>query len=421
MNNDFSPRRGPLHNRHSYGPQQPLSPRSNTINPNPHAFRTPESIAAHEEQQPDTTSAGPIIGHHPKPKKSFKDKIKSLTKKQWIIIGVAAVAVLGGGTVAAMSIFGGNDPKPAAQKQEDPKPDPKPAPLYAALTGLPITDKSINDRPVTAIMIENSLDARPQSGIYQAGVVFEAVAEGGITRFLTLFQDKEPDYVGPVRSVRPYYVKWLRGFDAGVAHVGGSAEALAMVRQPGGKDLDQFFNPSAYWRITGRYAPHNMYTSVPKLREIAKDRGFGKSNYTGFPRKADKPNAAPTAKSIDFTISSPLYNSHFDYNPSNNTYLRSEGGQKHIDERSGNQLSPKVVIGLVMSQGKNGIYTTYGTIGKGRAYVFQDGTVTQATWQKSGEKNQFVFKDSTGAIIHLNRGQTWFTVVGSADRITYKP
>jgi len=422
MNNDFLPRRGFRHNDFPRGPQRPLSQRSVHIQPRPDAFQTPEAIAAHEEQQPETTTAGPIIGHHPKPKRSLKDRLKNLTKKQWAIIIAVAIVILGAGGFLTYYFVFRDEAKPVVTKKtEDKKETPKPTPLYATLTGMPITDASINDRPVTAIMIENSTDARPQSGLHQAGVVFEAVAEGGITRFLTLWQDTESDYIGPVRSVRPYYVQWLRGFDAAVAHVGGSAQALAMLKESGYKDLDQFHNSSAYWRVSNRFAPHNMYTSIPKLREVEAKRGFGKSNYTGFARKDDSASAAPTARTIDFNISGALYNAHYDYDAANNYYKRSEGGKPHTDERSGQQLNPRVVVGLVMQQGKNGIYTTYGTIGSGQAFIFQDGIVTTGTWEKSSNESQFVFKDGTGAELKLNRGQTWITVVGSADRVTYQP
>lgn len=421
MNNDFLPRRGFRHNDFPHDHDKaPLPTHGRQLHPHPDAFRTPQAVAAHEEMTPETTTAGTIIGHHQKPKRTLKDRLRSITKKQWIIIGVVAVALLGG-AFAAYALTR-EDPKPVSVKKEEKKaPAAKPVPLYATLTGLPITDASINERPVTAIMIENSQDARPQSGLNQAGVVFEAVAEGGITRFLTLFQDTEPDYIGPVRSVRPYYVQWLMGFDAAVAHVGGSGEALALIKNEGAKDLDQFANSSAYWRVSSRFAPHNMYTSIAKLREAENRKGYGKSNYTGFTRKEDAVSTAPTARTIDFNISGAIYNAHYDYDANNNRYLRSEGGKAHTDEKSGAQLSPKVVVGLVMPQGKNGVYTTYGTIGSGQAFIFQDGVVTPGTWEKSGNKNQFIFKDSAGAEIALNRGQTWITVVGSTDRITYQP
>jgi hypothetical protein len=268
-------------------------------------------------------------------------------------------------------------------------------------------------------MIENSLDARPQAGLAQAGVVFEAIAEGGITRFLTLFQDLEPDYIGPVRSVRPYYVQWAAGFDSAIAHVGGSADALRMLRQDKvAKDLDQFFNPGPYRRISSRFAPHNMYSSVVTLRELQVQKGFT-SKYSGFERKKEDKAATPTVTSIDFNISGAVFNPHYDYDAATNSYKRSEGGKPHLDEKAG-QLSPKVVIGLVLPQGRNGIYTTYETIGKGEAFVFQDGVVLRCTWTKNSNADQIKFTDGAGAPLKLIPGQTWISAVGSSDRVIYK-
>lgn len=299
---------------------------------------------------------------------------------------------------------------------------PKPTTEASTLTGVQVPIGT-NQTPITGIMIENSPDARPQSGINAAGVVFEAIAEGGITRFLTLFQETQPDYVGPVRSVRPYYIRWARGFDASIAHVGGSAEALQMIRSPGYKDLDQFFNTGPYWRISQRYAPHNMYTSVPKLHDLEKAKGFTSTNFTGFPRKAEKPAATPTAKSIDFTISSPLYYAHYDYDATTNSYKRSEGGKPHIDEKSGAQLNPKVVIAIVTPQGidPDGIHTSYNMIGGGKAYIFQDGTVVDGTWSKESETAQIRFGDANGSPLGLNAGQTWITAVGNPSLVKYVP
>jgi hypothetical protein len=330
-----------------------------------------------------------------------------------------AALVLAGGGYAIYHFFIKKDAAPVVKKTQKVEPTPTAEPLTAKLTGLPISDASINERPVTAVMIENSPDARPQSGLSQAGVVFEAVAEGGITRFLTLFQDTTPDYLGPVRSVRSYYVQWLMGFDAAVAHVGGSADALALIRSQGVKDLDQFANPGPYHRISGRYAPHNMYTDVAKLRARQIEKGYTSSNYTAFPRKQEEKSPAPTATYIDFNISGALYNAHYDYNPASNSYNRSEGGKPHMDERAG-QLSPKVVVALSMPQGSRGIYTTYETIGSGEAFVFQDGLVNKVTWHKEANNAQFVFTDANGAPVNFNPGQTWFTVVGGAARVQYK-
>jgi hypothetical protein len=409
MDNSFPPRRG--QNQHSqYQPR--FSPRP--------TFRSPETIADEEEQDPDTNTAGPLLSHPkpPKKKRSLKEWLKSRTKKQWIIFGVVAALILGGGSFAAYHFM--HKPAPVAKKSTVKKAAPVTTePLTAKLTGLPITDASINERPVTAVMIENSPTARPQSGINQAGVVFEAVAEGGITRFLTLFQDTEPDYIGPVRSVRPYYIQWLAGFDAAVAHVGGSGDALNMLKSGVAKDLDQFSNPGPYHRISSRPAPHNMYSSVVALRELQQKKGYT-STYTPFARKPEAKSAAPNATSIDFNISGAVYNPHYDYDTATNSYKRSEGGQPHLDQQSGQQLSPKVVVALVMPQGSNGIYTTYNTLGSGEAFVFQDGVLAKGTWHKASNKENFTFTDANGAALKLDPGQTWLSVVGGSNRVTYK-
>lgn len=347
------------------------------------------------------------------------------TKKQWIITIAVLVLLLGVGGAVAYKILHKDKPK-TVTKQVTKKPATKPVQVITStLTGLPISDSAVNDRPVTAVMIENSQSARPQSGLDQAGVVFEAVAEGGITRFVALFQDSAPDYIGPVRSVRPYYIQWLMGFDAAVAHVGGSPQALQDIRSWGVKDLDQFYNGGAYHRISSRAAPHNVYTSMANLNGLEAKKGFGKPSYTGFARKAATPSAAPNASSIDFTISSALYNVHYDYDKATNAYKRSEGGAAHMSVNGAGvqtQNTPKVVVGLVMPKGieADDLHTSYNTLGSGAAYIFQDGTVTIGTWHKADAKTNFTFTDQAGAPIKLNAGQTWVTALGSASSILYK-
>lgn len=356
------------------------------------------------------------------PAQSIRHWFIKRTKKQKIAILsliVILLAVIG----AAIYLLTHPSTEPIQQRVvEIVKPKEKVPVVYkSTLTGL-VVDEATSKNPVTAVMIENSQAARPQAALIDAGVVFEAVAEGGITRYLTLFQDTSPDYIGPVRSVRPYYIQWARGFDAAVAHVGGSSEALSMIRQAGQRDLDQFFNPGPYWRVSSRAAPHNMYSSIPKLRELQTSKGWGASAFTSLERKETQAaSQTPTAKTIDFNISGPIYNSHYEYDVATNSYKRSIGGKPHLDDRSGQQISPKVVIGLVLKQGSNGIYTTYQTIGSGQVYIFQDGIVAEGTWEKTSDTSQFIFKDSAGNPIKLNAGKTWFSVVGSTDRVSFKP
>lgn len=294
--------------------------------------------------------------------------------------------------------------------------------FYSPLTGVPVTDQAATRRQVTAVMIENSPSARPQSGIKDAGVVFEAIAEGGITRFLTLHQEDRPGLIGPVRSLRPYYVSWLAAFDASVAHVGGSKSALDEIRNGTYKDIDQFFNGNSYWRATDRYAPHNVYTNFDRLDALNQKKGFTSSTFTGFPRKTDSKLSQPTAKSIDMPVSSGDYTVHYDYDQVSNSYLRSEGGAAHND-REGGRITPHVVIAIKvpMQLGfEDGYREQMNTIGSGEAYIFQDGGVIQGFWHKTAKKDQMQFYDKNSQIIMLNPGQTWISVHNTDKNITWQ-
>lgn len=294
--------------------------------------------------------------------------------------------------------------------------------ITSPLTGVELSDASLAKRPVTGIMIENSPDARPQSGLTDAGIVYEAIAEGGITRFLAVYQDTKPNYIGPVRSARPYYVDFIAQYDAGYAHVGGSPEALSDIKSLGIKDLDQFYNGNYYTRITERYAPHNVYTGFDKLDALNVSKGYTSSKFTPFNRKPDVPQT-PTAKTIDFSISSPLYSPEFVYDATTNTYKRFQGGEAHIDQKTKAQIAPKVVVALVMdkSYDPDGYHTDYKTVGSGKMYVFQDGIVSEGTWQKSDSKAPLVLTDKNGFPMKLNAGQTWISVVANQTDVTYKP
>lgn len=300
------------------------------------------------------------------------------------------------------------------------------AKIYAPLTGVEVTDASLTKRPVTGLMIENSTDSRPQSGLDEAGVVFEAIAEGGITRFLALYQEDAPDYIGPIRSARPYYVEWAKMYDASYGHVGGSPDALALIKALGVKDLDQFSNGSSYYRISSRAAPHNVYTDFTKLDALNAKKGYTSSNFTPWARKADVPQT-PTAGTIDITISSPLYSPRFTYDIATNSYKRLQDGEPHMvlakDLKTKTQIAPKTVVVMVTTYGleSDGKHSKYRTTGTGKLYVFQDGIVSVGTWSRADTKSQYVFTDKNGLPMLLNRGQTWVSLVGSESAVTYKP
>lgn len=340
--------------------------------------------------------------------------------KKWIHRNRTTTLLLAGGfliiaTSAGALAYLAFNPLKEVKIAAIPAPKPKPAPVYySPLTGVKVPTKAATTQAVTAIMIENSPDARPQSGLKNSGVVFEAIAEGGITRFLVLYQKEKPQLIGPVRSLRMYYVDWLAPFNASVAHIGGSAAALAEVRGGKYRDIDQFFNSGAYWRATDRYAPHNVYTSFAKLDALNKAKGYTKSQFTAFPRTDGKPSAKPTASkvTINFNSYASQYNTGYVYDKAHNQYVRYLAGQHHTDREAG-QIAPKVVIAMKVNEVtvlEDGYRESIQALSSGPATIFQNGTATAATWKKTSRFGQITFT-SGGKNIPLVRGQTWIAAV----------
>lgn len=331
---------------------------------------------------------------------------------------VYAIAGVGVVLAAALVAFFVLYQKPKAMEVPKPtvtvkKPAPEAPKYYSPLTGNLVKDEAATKQAATAIMIENSPDARPQSGIKPAGIVFEAIAEGGITRFLALYQQDKPQLIGPVRSVRLYYVQWAAPFNASIAHIGGSKFALQEVRNGKYRDIDQFFNAGSYWRARDRYAPHNVYTSFAKLDELNSKKGYQTSAVKGFSRKESEPAKTPTATKIDVKISGPLYNSSYSYDPPTNTYKRFQAGAPHNDREAG-QVTPANVIVMNVDMKlilEDGYREQITTIGSGKATIFRDGTVIEGRWHKKSTDDQITFTTPDGKDIPLNRGQTWITAI----------
>jgi hypothetical protein len=378
------------------------------------------------EQKPVNT---PVQARVDVTKKDRFSKLKAYlrkkpTRKHLALVGGISAFVLFVGTAAAFTLIQNPvelQPEPVVETTYVPPPDP----VYSPLTGVEVTEEQAN-RPVTAVMIENSIDARPQSGLQEAGIVFEAIAEGGITRFMAIYQEARPGNIGPIRSARPYYVEWAKGFDASYVHVGGSPEGLALIRALGVRDLDQStYGDRIASRVSNRYAPHNMYTNMDKIDALNNELGFTSVNLTPFARKEITPvdPAVPlTATTIAFNISGANYNTSYTFDSATNTYPRVMASRPHTDQESGKQINPSVVIGLVTDYGinSNRIHSVYRTTGTGELFVFQDGQVIKGTWKKESQSSPLLFLDAAGAPLALNPGQKWITAI-PAGRITYTP
>lgn len=394
----------------------------------PHRASTPEpdlSISISEKGDVTNDEDSNMLKPDSRPSKPKSDKKwykpPYSKKEKWLIAGIIVlILVIIGGLVTYLHYHN----KPPVVKVGLDKRGPAAVVIKSRLTGLPVT-LAQSQLPVTGVMIENSDQARPQSGLSQAGVIFEALAEGGITRFLALYEEGQPSSIGPIRSARPYFIDWLLPFNAAYAHVGGSPTALSDIQSENVRNMDEFSDGSSYTRISSRQAPHNVYTSMATLMSLEKTKGWTTSNFVGFPRKTDSPSKTPTAATVNFSIGSSDMTVNYTYDSTLNSYKRSEGGAPMTDANTGKQLEPKVVIAMVVPwmngpiDASGAYYTEYSDIGNGQAYIFQDGTVTIGTWSKSSPTSQLQFGNANGAPLALNAGQTWITAVGTSSAVTY--
>lgn len=287
------------------------------------------------------------------------------------------------------------------------------------LSGLD-ANPSLANAPITAIMIENSPAARPQSGLSSAGIVFEALAEGGISRFVALYQGERPNNIGPVRSARPYYVYLIAPFDVAYAHVGGSEAGKAAANKYT-INLDQFSYGGSFWRINSRVAPHNVYTSFSRLDQLNEKLGHDsvKAEYI-LRGEGEQEGLEPANKiTVKLTNGSSNYNPSYTYDTDSQTYKRFHGNTAHIDANTGKQLSPDVLVVVKTSHRviDSVGHLEYDLVGNGQAWIFQNGKVITAKWSKSSYQSQIVFKDNNNDSIPLNPGLAWIAL---ADGVTWQ-
>ena len=307
-------------------------------------------------------------------------------------------------------------------------------------------------RPL-GVMIENSLDARPQSGISFADVVYEAVAEGGITRFLSVFYCQDAGIVGPVRSARTYFLDFISEYadyplyaHVGGANTSGPADALGQIEEYGWQsynDLNQFsIGFPTYWRDYERLGhtvatEHTMYSTTDKLWAIGKQRKLTNVDKDGnswdqdfveyqFKDESASPKTATQTISFNFWEGYNDYSVKWDYDAASNKYLRTNGGQPHKDKDTGKQIGAKNLVILFMTERRandgyeGNLHMLYGTKGTGKAMVFMDGKETQATWSKKDRTSRLTLKDSQGQQVKFNRGLIWFEVLGVGSTVVVK-
>lgn len=340
-----------------------------------------------------------------------------------VAAGAILIALLTAGCAQATP-----KPQPATGTAVQPEiAQPPPAPP-SPLDGRKAQDEAALQRRPMAVMFDNHPNARPQTGLNQAEVVYEILAEGGITRFMGLFLREQPEVIGPVRSARHYFVQLAAEFDPYYVHVGFSPQARAEIDRLGILNLDDGKGAGGFFRSADRKSPHNLYISLPKARAWADQRGWEKkaAPRAGFKFAAEPQLAGKTAKALRISIPGAYqgYYVEYAYDDAKGAWLRSVDGEPHVDAATSEQLAARtVVVQFVPTRAIPG--DTAGRIdmdivGSGRAQIFAAGQVVQGRWRKPGVRIPTSFVDADGKPIEFAPGQVWIQVLPTNAEVTVR-
>ncbi len=330
-------------------------------------------------------------------------------------------------------------PEPTVSVIVPVEPEPEPEfPYYNPLTGEGLYDDISEKRPI-AVMFNNLRKALPQIGVGQADVIYEIVAEGGITRMMGVFQDLEGvGDLGSIRSARDYYVSLALGHDAIYIHAGGSPQAYEAFSKWGVTHIDFVNGPygNMCWRDPDRRKTagleHSLLTSSEKVLEQMPSR-FTLEHKEGFAVgwAFDKePPAGEKQQVSQLTVPFSKYKTgHFTYDSAQNRYLIEQhidgADEPYVDGRTGEAVAVSNVlvlftdVGVIKGDDKGRMEVR--TTGTGDGLLLRDGALYEITWQRDKRTDCYSFLDKAGKEIPLNVGPSYINIVSAKAEVTWEP
>ena len=294
------------------------------------------------------------------------------------------------------------------------------------LTGLEISPE-VADRRVVAVKIDNAIEARPQSGLSTADVVYEHLTEGSVTRYTAFFLDSDLERVGPIRSSRFVDRDLVQQFDALFAHVGASPPVMDDLRSSAAADVDQFFYDETrpYYRVASRPAPFNMYASLPALRDVGARRHPQRREIQGFRFYDAEPDLGPLTQLTIPAGPRNAYRAEYAFDSSKRHWRRSLGGSLDVDAGTGDALAFENVIAQWVparltefdedAYGNKSLWI--GTTGEGPVSVFRDGARFDGTWRRASATSVTEFLNPDGSPLELRPGRTWIHLLTRSETV----
>jgi hypothetical protein len=290
-------------------------------------------------------------------------------------------------------------------------------PARYPLTGLPVDNPDDANRPVLTVKVENAPEARPQAGLEAADVVYEEQVEGGLTRYLAMFQSTDAEVVGPIRSLRPTDPEVVRPLGGLFAYSGGTPKFIGMLRATPLQDIGFDTKPGLYDKRRDKRAPHHIYSSTERLFSAAQ-RGLRPPPplFTFAPVGQPFDLLAPPATKAGVRIGRTAID--YTWDAPSSTWKRSTNGTAHMLE-DGSQLSAtNVIVQFVPYQNSPGDFDVVGNpvpvasvVGNGDAWVLSGGRVVKGKWSKPAAEAVTAFTTATGAPVQFVPGRTWVLLV----------
>jgi len=345
-------------------------------------------------------------------------------RRCFVVVLIVAILIFVEGCFAKKNV-GESEVSNIENQDELTKPEeniPEAPKVKNPLTGIDIDVQFENMRPF-AVMIENEYNARPQSGLNKAGVVYEVLAEGGITRFLALFIGETLDEIGPVRSARPYFLDFAMEYDSIYVHYGASPQGYIDIKQLKIDAIDGIYDDVTFWRDKSRVAPHNAYTSTDKLIKATEKRSFRRDtelNAWNF-NLEDSFSGDFELKDFELDYFS-KYTVRYIYNRERQAYERYINGKAHTDRKTGESIFVKNIIvyftntKVIDEVGRLSVKTT----DSGEGYYISNGYCTKIKWQKEARDKRTKYTLQDGSDLFINPGNTWIQILPQWGKFRYE-
>ena len=293
---------------------------------------------------------------------------------------------------------------------------------------LQIVDEESKSRPY-AVMINNNHSAWPQCGIQDAYIVYEIIAEGGITRMMALYKDQDTAKIGSIRSARHYFIDYAEENDAIFVHWGGSPQAYSRINSSRINSLDGIaLEGSVFFRdkTLKRDYEHTGFTSMENVKEYAEKQGYTRDtnkdlllNYSVEEIDMSELEGAEEATEIELKYSN-YHTTSYEYDEENKVYKRSMSGKKNVDLVTGEQYTAKNIIiyevgNYTINDGEDKGRQELKNIGNGKGYLVTGGYSVPITWEKSSHSGQTVYKYTDGEEIVVNDGNTFIQIMPTSN------